>query len=119
MVFLGRYEALVIIVFFSLFPLCKGMQLSLKEYSWKRELKFPQTFAWAMVVGGVIGCLIERMEPIRSLWLNHGATHRLLLFLITIGFGVTLAIILRLSVIWLGALLRTKIIGNKKLSEQD
>lgn len=117
MVFLGRYEALVIIVFFSLFPLCKGMRLNLTEYSWKRELKLPQTFAWAIVIGFVIGCRIERMEPLRSLWLNRGATHGFLLFLVTVGLGVTLATCLRLSVIWFGAFLRTKVTGNKNLSE--
>ena len=119
MVFLDKYEAMVIIAFFGAFPFYRGLRKGGEYFSWQKELMSLRTLSWAFVVGLLISCILERLEPLRSLWKNYGTSHSGVLILASISLGWLLAAALRLGLISLGATMAGKATGENDQSEQD
>jgi uncharacterized membrane protein len=97
MVFLDKYEAIVIIAFFGAFPFYRGLRQDRGIFCWQLELMSLRTLGWALVVGLLISCILDRFEPIRSLWRTYEASHSGLLFVVILILGWVLAAALRLG----------------------
>ena len=103
-----------------LFPLFRGRRISADggSFHWKRELISPMTFVWVLFAGLFIGCILDRIPPLRNLWRVLGASHSTLLFWTTMLASWILAAVLRVTVIWLGSSLYRNKLRQKNQSEQ-